>query len=181
MAIGGGIIGGISSAIQTKLALDESQRVRNWQERMSNTAYQRGMEDLRKAGLNPILAGRFGGATTPVGSAAPIPEIKVTANAQQASQASINAMKVDNVRWNTAVQQQQAQKLQDESYNIRADRPRWEAVRDFYKTEAGRKLAIWGEGKRQSGMGAIGGAATTAVSEQKSIMDSITHWLRGQR
>jgi len=39
-----------------------------FQEEMSNTSYQRGMEDMRKAGLNPILAGKMGGATTPTGA-----------------------------------------------------------------------------------------------------------------
>jgi hypothetical protein len=39
-----------------------------FQEDMSNTSYQRGMEDMRKAGLNPILAGKMGGASTPTGS-----------------------------------------------------------------------------------------------------------------
>lgn len=41
---------------------------RAWMERMANTAYQRSMEDMRKAGLNPILAYQQGGAATPSAS-----------------------------------------------------------------------------------------------------------------
>lgn len=48
----------------------EAQKQRDWQERMSNTAYQRAIEDMKKAGINPILAYQQGGATTPGGSAA---------------------------------------------------------------------------------------------------------------
>lgn len=60
-------------------AAAEAQKNRDWQETMSNTAWQRTVADLQKAGLNPILAFQQGSASTPTGSSA------------QSSQASINS------------------------------------------------------------------------------------------
>lgn len=50
----------------------EAQKNRDWQEMMSNTSYQRAVEDMKAAGINPLLAMSNGGASSPGGSAASI-------------------------------------------------------------------------------------------------------------
>ncbi len=74
--LGAAIVGGIASLGSTMLtnhsAKKEASRNRDFQEYMSNTAISRRMQDLRNAGLNPLLAvdNASAGASTPSGSQA---------------------------------------------------------------------------------------------------------------
>jgi len=66
-----------------------SQQQMDFQERMSNTAYQRQVKDMESAGLNPMLAYiKGGGASSPSGSMATY-QNPVSAGAQAATSAQI--------------------------------------------------------------------------------------------
>jgi len=80
-----GLLGGVGQAVAQdwsdkkarRWASQESEKARTWQSYMANTAYQRGVVDMRSAGLNPILAATGGlkpaqSGAAPVVSGAPV-------------------------------------------------------------------------------------------------------------
>lgn len=64
----GGLFGMGGQALANQETAASSAKQMAFQERMSNSQYQRSMADMSKAGLNPILAYKMGGAGTPSGA-----------------------------------------------------------------------------------------------------------------
>lgn len=71
-----------------RFSSSEADKAREYTTSMSNSAHQREMADLRKAGLNPILAIAHGGASTP---SSPSPSGATGGGAQASSSGSVSS------------------------------------------------------------------------------------------
>ncbi len=68
--LGVGALNVVGSIMGNRARAAEAQKNRRFQERMRNTEWQAGMEDMKRAGINPALAYSQGGASSPSGSLA---------------------------------------------------------------------------------------------------------------
>lgn len=69
-ALAGGITNALSQGKTNQANEDMANNQMNFQREMSDTAHQREVKDLRKAGLNPYLTSTGQGASTPSGASA---------------------------------------------------------------------------------------------------------------
>jgi hypothetical protein len=105
-AAGAQIAGGMWSAHEARRAQREANQTNmqiareqmQFQERMSNTAFQRQKDDMVKAGINPILAvSQGGGASTPAGSSTSV-QSEATDEVNSAIQAARTALEFQSLR-----------------------------------------------------------------------------------
>jgi len=66
--LAGGLLGGLGALGAQGVSRDMAREQMQFQEQMSNTAYQRATTDMQKAGINPMLAYMKGGADSAPGA-----------------------------------------------------------------------------------------------------------------
>lgn len=120
IGVGGNLLGGLMGNSAQKKAnktnLELQQRQLSWQEKMANSEWQRGVADMKAAGMNPMLAFSQGGASSPSVSAATAqPVDALSKSVSSAGEKAAQAIALQQQQANTRLILEQARKAGSEA------------------------------------------------------------------
>lgn len=101
-----------------------------FQERMSSTAHQREVDDLRKAGLNPMLSVKHGGSSSPSGAMANV-EDTITPAVNTGFAAAQNKANVELLNAQATKARAEAAESSERTFGYAYERERQEAETDI--------------------------------------------------
>ena len=117
VALGSSALSFVGAERRNEAQEDMANAQMAFQERMSGSAYQRAVADMKAAGINPMLAAKTGGASTPAGA---MPQIEDSlSKAVAAGQQSYSSVSSANLaQAQEEVAEENAEKISEEIKNI---------------------------------------------------------------
>jgi hypothetical protein len=107
------VAAGLGALYQNQEAKRSAKRQMEFQASMSNTSWQRGMSDMKAAGLNPMLAYKMGGASSPAGAMYTPQNVGMAA-----TDGYLKGTQADQAKAQTGLTQAQTQKVEAEAKRI---------------------------------------------------------------